>query len=89
MKPCTRELSENKSSLERQILHMVRTHIHTHKKKNFLIQSALHKVVVFLTSAIIMGVQMGEMSKLGSLTGLSTRDMWADFGSIYKTLTSF
>jgi hypothetical protein len=42
-------------------------------------------------------VQMGEMSKLGSLIGWSVRDMWADsiyflyvaFGSICKTFASF
>jgi hypothetical protein len=43
-----------------------------------------------------MGVQMGEMSKLGWLIGWSSRDMWVDslyflyvvFGSICKTFAS-
>jgi uncharacterized membrane protein len=51
----------------------------------------------FLTSAVIAGVQMGEMSKLGWLSGWSTRDKWAGslyclyvmFGSICKTFAFF
>jgi hypothetical protein len=50
-----------------------------------------------LTSAMITGAQMGEMSELGWLIGWSSRDMWADslyflyvvLGSICKTFASF
>jgi hypothetical protein len=61
-------------------------------KKNYTWQSCN-----FFTSAVIMGVQMGEMSKLGWLIGWSSRDMWADslyflymvLGSLCKTFASF
>jgi hypothetical protein len=51
----------------------------------------------FLTAAMIMGVQIGETSKLGSLVGWSSRHMWADskyflyvvLGSICNTFASF
>jgi hypothetical protein len=59
MRLCTRELSEWKSSLERQILRMVLI-----QKNKIPFQSTLEGVEVF-TSAAITGVQMGEMSKLG------------------------
>jgi hypothetical protein len=49
------------------------------------------------TSAVILGVQMGEKSKLGWLVRWSIQDMWADslyfpyvvFGSVCKTFGSF
>jgi hypothetical protein len=50
----------------------------------------------FFTSAVIMGVQMGEMSKLGWLIRCSSRGMgwflyflYVEVGSIYKTFSSF
>jgi hypothetical protein len=84
-----RVLSQKKSSPKRQILSMVPT-------------SQLSHIIYtgwscsFLTSAAIMGVQMGEISKLGWLIGWSTRDTWADsfyflyavFSSIRKTFAS-
>jgi hypothetical protein len=42
MRPCTRELPEDKSSLERQTLYMVQT-----QNTNFPTQSTLDGVVVF------------------------------------------
>jgi hypothetical protein len=65
MRPCTRELTRYKSSLERR-----ETPYGTNRRKtNFPTQSTLDGVVFFFffffTSAVITGVQMGEMSKLG------------------------
>jgi hypothetical protein len=50
----------------------------------------------FFTSALMAGVQMGEMSRLGWLLGWSSRDMWVDslyflyvvLGSICQTFAS-
>jgi hypothetical protein len=52
---------------------------------------------IFLSSASMMGVQMGETSELGRLIGWDTRHMWADslyflyvvFSSICKTFASY
>jgi hypothetical protein len=92
MWPCTRELSKNKSSLGKQILRMVPTQNHKFSHSIYTGWSSSS-----FTSAVIMGVHMGQMSKLGWLIGWSIRDMWADplyflqvvFGSICKTLTLF
>jgi hypothetical protein len=69
----------------------------TWEKQIFPTQSTLDGVLFFFTSAVITGVQMGEMSKLGWMVGWSSRDMWADslyflyvvLGSICKTFASF
>jgi hypothetical protein len=90
MRPCTRDISELKSSLERQILHMVPTQKHKFSYSIYIGRSCS-------SSAVITGVYMGEMSKLGSLIGWSVRHMWAVslyfllvvFGSVYNILASF
>jgi hypothetical protein len=69
----------------------------THKKHQFSHSIYTGRSYSFLFSAVITGVQMGEMSKLGSLIGWSSRDMWADylyflykvFASICKTFAYF
>jgi hypothetical protein len=55
------------------------------------------RICSIFTSVAITEVQIGEMSKLGSLIGWSSRDMWEDslyflyvvLGSICKTFASF
>jgi hypothetical protein len=44
--------------------------------KNLLHHTDLHFVLV--TSLLIKGIQMGEMSKLGWLIGLVVHAIWAD-----------
>jgi hypothetical protein len=94
MRTCTREVSRLKSSLERSnIPYGTNT-----RKTNFPPQTTLDGVVCsFFTSAVITEVQIGEMSKLGSLIAWSCRNRWADSlnflyvvsGSICKTFASF
>jgi hypothetical protein len=51
-----------------------------HKKNKFCHSIYTWRSVVFFffTSAVLTGVQMGQMSKLGWLTGWCSRDIWAD-----------
>jgi hypothetical protein len=92
MRPCTRELSWQKSWLERR-----HTPHGTNTTKQIFHSIYTGRSCSFLTSTAITEVQMGEMSKLGWLIRWSTRDMWADslyflyvvFGSICKTFASF
>jgi hypothetical protein len=74
-----RVLSGWKLSLKRQILCMVPT-IQT----QFSHPVCTGRSCSFLTSAAIIGVQMGEMSELGWLIGWSSRDLWAD--SLYSCM---
>jgi hypothetical protein len=68
-----------------------------HKKKQISHSVYTRQSCSFLTSVVITGVQMREMSKLGWLIRWSSRDMWVDslyflyvvFGSICKTFASF
>jgi hypothetical protein len=68
-----------------------------HKQNKFIHSNYTWLRCSLLTSAVITGVQMGEMSKLGWLIGWSSRDMWADslyflyvvLGPICKTFASF
>jgi hypothetical protein len=68
-----------------------------HKKNKCSLSNYTWWSCSFFISAVITGVQMGEMSKLGWLIGWPSREMWADslyflhvlFGSICKTFASF
>jgi hypothetical protein len=65
-----------------------------HKKSKFFHSNYIWWSCSFFISAVITGVQMREMSKLGWLIGWSSRDIWAHslqflyvvLGSICKTL---
>jgi hypothetical protein len=93
MRLFTREISRQKSSLERRILRMVPTQ-ETQISHSIY---TLNEVVDFFISAAIMGVQMGDLSTLGWVIGWSIRDMLAEslyflyvvLGSICKTFLSF
>jgi hypothetical protein len=69
MKPSIEVLSEQKSLLDRYI--------------TLIIALTLHWTnLSFFTSAVITGVQMGEICRLGCLgclIGWSSRDMWTEF----------
>jgi hypothetical protein len=49
-----------------------------HKKHKYSHSLCTGRRCSFLTSALITGVKMGEVSKLGWLIGWSTTDMWGD-----------
>jgi hypothetical protein len=76
----------------RETIHLI---VPTQEKTNFLLNYSW-RTCNFLTSAVITGLQLGEMSKLDWMIGWSSRDMWSEslyflyvlFGSICKTFAS-
>jgi hypothetical protein len=60
-----------------------------HKKNKFSHSNYTWRSCSLLTSAVIAGVQMGEMSKLVWLIGWSSRDMLADASLISKLALYF
>jgi hypothetical protein len=88
-----RELRQNIKILKTlymcEVLHQSTTEIITgemkftvwfqHKKNKFSHSMYTGRSCSFFTSPVMTGFQMREMSKLGSLIGWSSREMWADF----------